>query len=133
VSSFGVVLDACVLFPPRLRDTLLRAAEVDLYQFRWTNEILDEVQRSLVARGHATHYQAQKLVDAIRAAFSQSNVLEYAQLISSMTNDLKDRHVAAAAVAANAQVIVTSNLGDFPDAALTPFGIEVQSPDAFLR
>lgn len=29
-------------------------------------------------------------------------------------------------------MIVTSNLRDFPDTALTPFAIEAQSPDRFL-
>jgi hypothetical protein len=46
-----------------------------------------------------------------------------------MKNDAKDRHVAAAAVKAGAQVIVTSNLDDFRD---LPEGLEAQSPDAFL-
>ncbi|MEO7000587.1 MAG: hypothetical protein ABI068_02125 [Ktedonobacterales bacterium] len=49
-----------------------------------------------------------------------------------MSNDPKDRHVLAAAVYAGAQVIITSNLADFPDAALEPYGIEAQSPDEFL-
>jgi hypothetical protein len=30
------------------------------------------------------------------------------------------------------QVIVTSNIKDFPKKALAPFGIEAQSPDEFL-
>ena len=29
-------------------------------------------------------------------------------------------------------VIVTQNLGDFPEPALTPYGIEAQHPDEFL-
>ena len=54
------------------------------------------------------------------------------RLIASMTNDPRDRHVLAAAVVSHAPVIVTSNLRDFPDTALTPFAIEAQSPDRFL-
>jgi hypothetical protein len=46
-----------------------------------------------------------------------------------MLNEEKDRHVAAAAVKAGAQVIVTYNLRDF---CLLPNGIEAQSPDEFL-
>jgi len=49
-----------------------------------------------------------------------------------MTNDPKDRHVAAAAVRANAQVIVTSNLKDFQPSSLTEWGIEARHPDQFL-
>jgi hypothetical protein len=46
-----------------------------------------------------------------------------------MQNEAKDRHVAAAALKAGAQVIVTSNLKHF---TLLPEGIEAQSPDEFL-
>ena len=49
-----------------------------------------------------------------------------------MTNNPKDRHVLAAAVAAEAQVIVTLNLKDFPPKALVPYHVEAQHPDAFL-
>ena len=56
----------------------------------------------------------------------------YDSLIPTMTNDPKDRHVAAVAVHAHAQVIVTYNLRHFPASTLTPYGIEVQHPDEFL-
>lgn len=46
-----------------------------------------------------------------------------------MQNDSKDRHVAAAALKAGAQVIVTANLKHF---TRLPEGIEAQSPDEFL-
>lgn len=46
--------------------------------------------------------------------------------------DPDDRHVLAAAVKAQAQIIVTYNLKDFPLDSLIPFGIEVQHPDDFF-
>jgi hypothetical protein len=42
---FAVVLDACVLYPLPLRDTLLRCAEQNLYEVRWSRRILDELAR----------------------------------------------------------------------------------------
>jgi hypothetical protein len=43
-----------------------------------------------------------------------------------------DRHVLAAAIAAGAAVIVTSNLDDFPAETLEPHGIEAKTPDDFV-
>jgi hypothetical protein len=46
--------------------------------------------------------------------------------------DANDRHVLAAAIKANAQVIVTANLTDFPADKLAPFSIEAKHPDEFV-
>jgi hypothetical protein len=48
MSSIGVVLDACVLFPGVLRDTLLHAAKADIYSLHLTEDILEEARRNLV-------------------------------------------------------------------------------------
>ena len=56
----------------------------------------------------------------------------YEALVPVMTIHEQDRHVLAAAVAGQAQVIVTDNLQDFPAAALKPYSVEAQSPDRFL-
>jgi hypothetical protein len=45
---------------------------------------------------------------------------------------LADRHVAAAAVRADAQAIVTFNMSDFPAATLSRLGLEALHPDDFL-
>jgi hypothetical protein len=62
MSSFDIVLDACVLFPAALRDTLLRAADANLYRLHWTAEILEETRRSIVAQQRAPKEQAQRLI-----------------------------------------------------------------------
>jgi predicted nucleic acid-binding protein len=126
------VLDACVLFPAVLRDTLLRSAVRGLYQCRWSWEILEEVRRNLVASGRASEGQAERLIMTLREQFEEAEVPRSNRLIALMTNDPKDRHVAATAVAASARVIVTINLKDFPARALEPFGVEAQGPDVFL-
>lgn len=126
------VLDACVLYPAALRDTLLRTVEAGLYQLRWSEEILAEVRRNLVATGRQTESQAEALVTEMRRAFPAAFVEGYQGLIDSMHNHPKDRHVLAAAVAGRAGLIVTSNLRHFPDEAVDPYSIRVQSPDAFL-
>ena len=129
VAPFKVVLDANVLFPFSLRDTLLRAAADEFFQLYWSEQILDEMERNLVAKGFITNDRAVKLRDAMVNAFPESAVVGYESLIKSMPNHEKDRHVAAAAVKAGAQVIVTRNLKDFRQ---LPDGLEAQSPDEFL-
>ncbi len=46
--------------------------------------------------------------------------------------DPNDRHVLAAAIRGQADVIVTANLRDFPAKILSQFGIEPQHPDEFI-
>ena len=63
---------------------------------------------------------------------SGAEVEGFQQLVPRMTNHPKDRHVVAAAVVAEARVILTTNLRDFPDADLRPWSIEAWSPDTLL-
>jgi hypothetical protein len=57
-----VILDASVLYPLPLRDTLLRIAETGLYDPCWSERILDEVGRNLIAKRGATNTQAKGLL-----------------------------------------------------------------------
>ncbi len=67
--------------------------------------------------------------DAVRDCL----VTGYEDLIASLSlPDPDDRHVLAAAIRADADVIVTYNLKDFPAETLAPFDIEAQHPDDFL-
>ena len=60
-------------------------------------------------------------------------VTDYEDLINGIDlPDPNDRHVLAAAIAGNADVIVTLNLKDFPTDRLARYGIEAQHPDTFL-
>jgi hypothetical protein len=50
-APFVVLLDANVLFPFSLRDTLLRAAAAGFYQVRGSSRILDEMTSNLTRPG----------------------------------------------------------------------------------
>lgn len=126
------MLDANVLIPIRLTDLLLRLAEAETYRPLWSDQVLGEVERNLPRVTGVSARHAQRRVDTMRAAFPDALVTGFEPLIEDMTNDPKDRHVLAAAVRANAEIIVTANRKDFPDAACGPYEISVVSPDEFL-
>ncbi len=135
-TPFVVVLDANVLYGYPLRDTLLRAVEAGLYQAVWSYQIWNEVLRHLKnpaeRRRPHTDAQAARLLSTIEREFPNGFVSGYEALIPAMTNDKKDRHVAAVGVHAHAQVIVTFNLRHFPRTSLAPYTMEAQHPDEFL-
>lgn len=131
--DFPVVLDACVLIPMPLVDTLLRlAAEPRLYLPKWTDQIMAEVSRNLIEKFQLSEDKAAYRESEIRRHFPEAWVSGFEQLIPVMTNHEKDRHVLAAAVRAQAEIIVTYNRGDFPTASLAPYSISVQGPSTFV-
>jgi predicted nucleic acid-binding protein len=130
--AISVVLDACVLVPHPLFDTLLRVAEAGLYRPLWSAQILTEVERTLIIKRGLGSDKAARRIEQMQRAFPGAMVEDFDQLIPAMTNDPKDRHVLAAAVRAGAGFIVTANLKDFPERALSPVGVEALHPDAFL-
>jgi predicted nucleic acid-binding protein len=129
--AFPTFLDACVLVPIKLTDLLLRLAEANTYRVLWSADVLDEVEGALRKVGVHPD-KASKRVQRMRDTFPDALVTGYEALIPAMTNDPKDRHVLAAAVRADAAVIVTNNLRDFPPAALDPYDINAVHPDDFL-
>lgn len=73
-----------------------------------------------------------RLSDQMNIAFPQANVINFEQHIDEMTCHAKDRHVLAAAVECDADLIVTFNIRDFPTVVLDALGIGVLHPDDFL-
>lgn len=132
MSGFPVVLDACVLLPMPTCDLLLRIADAKEFRPLWSQGILDEVERNLQTKFNCTPQQASYRVDNMRRYFPDAEVHGYESLINTMGNDRKDRHVLAAAVRANADLIVTYNLKDFPEEALAPYDMSAVHPDHFL-
>ncbi|MCC5640616.1 PIN domain-containing protein [Nostoc sp. CHAB 5844] len=132
MKSLSVVLDSCVIYPMPLCDTLLRAVEAEIYQIYFSQEILEGATRNLVKNGRMTDVKAVRFQEELKKNFPEAMVEVPPHLVAAMTNDPGDRHVVAAAIVANAEVIVTSNLKDFPVEALAPWGIEAWHPDDFL-
>src|SRR5688500_3301100 len=96
--SRRAVLDANVLIPSSLRDTLLRAVEANLYEVHWSAETLREVERNLVpllVRHSDPEIRARHLIDTLIAEFPAATVDDYSQHLPSLTNHPGDRHVLA--------------------------------------
>lgn len=134
-ADLSVVLDACVLANQSVADLLLRLAEHPrLYLPKWCGKILEETRSTLTDR--LKRPWPRELVayrdSEMRRLFPEAMVTYPDELPGILTNDPKDRHVLATAIAASAQLIVTFNLRDFLEAALNPWDVEVCSPDAFL-
>ena len=132
MAVFPAILDSSVLFNRPVTDTLLRAAEYGLYRVHWTQRILDETTGSLIKRSKMNRAQASHLQEELAKAFPEAMVKVPAKLIEQMTNDDDDRHVAAADVIAQAQIIVTFNLSHFKPIDLAPWNLEAMHPDVFL-
>lgn len=129
---FKAVLDTNVIFPIVTRDLLLWFAHYDLYTPKWSEHIFDEWRDVMIRKG-VDEAEAEKRVQRANTAFPDALVKNYTSLIEKLElPDEKDRHVLAAAIKTNANVIVTSNLKDFPTEYLASFGLTAKSADDFL-
>lgn len=132
-ARYTAILDANVLYPQLLRDTLLSLAVHRLYHARWTAKIHDEWTRNLAKDRPDLANRLPSVVALMNASVPDCLVTNYERLADSIElPDAGDRHVVAAAIAGHADAIVTFNTKDFPEAALAPFGIDVQHPDEFV-
>jgi predicted nucleic acid-binding protein len=117
-----------------LCDTLLRCAEEPaLYRAIWSEETLVELRRTMLKFGHSAT-RADHRVASMRSTFPHATIPlrpEAVEIVRELP-DPKDRHVLAAAIESEADVIVTLNLRHFPSSVLEKLGIEAQSPDDFL-
>jgi predicted nucleic acid-binding protein len=133
-NEYTVLLDACVLVPMPLCETLLRLAEEPaLYRPLWSDSILQEVG-TVLERMKYSPAQVQRRLDAMRIAFPEASVHVPDDLIQGVTciPDPKDRHVLAAAIRGGADAILTLNDRDFPPECLAQYDIDRLSPDEFL-
>lgn len=133
-SPYPVVLDACVLYPARLRDLLMHLGIAGLYQPKWSAEIHREWCRNLLMnRPDITQAALTRTVELMERALPDARVAGFETLIEGLTlPDENDRHVLAVALRAKAEVIVTLNQKDFPASALQKFNIEALHPDDFI-
>jgi predicted nucleic acid-binding protein len=131
---YTALLDACVLVPITLADTLLRLAERELYRPLWSDRILGEAADAIgeIHPDLAPDLVAKRFA-AMNDRFEDARVEGWEVLERTLTlPDDDDRHVVAAAMSGRADAIVTANIRDFPYEVLEPLGLAVVEPDDFL-
>lgn len=132
------LIDACVLAGALTRTMILSLAEAGFFRPCWSREIMDETERAICtildAKGAPeSRAVAQRQCAAITRAFPEGAVEGYETLVPAFDlPDPGDRHVLAAAVRAQAVVIVTDNLRHFPPKYLNSLHLQVASADRFL-
>lgn len=131
--SYTVILDANVLYPITLSDTLMSLAAEGLFRARWTPTIEEEVSRNLARKRPDLADKIPTRIAMMRQAIPDCIVENY-ELIQDGLNlpDPKDKHVLAAAIIGHADAIVTFNLKDFPEDELQKYNVEPIHPDDFL-
>ncbi len=117
-------LDANVLYPARLRDLFLRLAVDGRCHARWSAPILDECFDNLLAdRPDLPLANLERTRRLMITALPDAMVEGFEGRIGlPELPDPDDRHVLAAAAAAEADLIVTANLTDFPPRCRRPSG-----------
>ncbi len=133
-AGFTALFDACVLYSAPVRDLVIRLAINDLYRAKWTNRIHDEWIRSLlINRPDLNPENLKRTRMRMNESVEDCLVEDYEALAETLTlPDPDDCHVLAAAIKAQAQIIVTYNLKDFPVEILNKFSMEAQHPDDFF-
>lgn len=128
------LLDANVFYPAALRDFMVRLALTGLYRARWTDEIEQEWIRNVLAdRPDLDPTRLERTRRLIRQAIPDGPIARDDALVAVLTlPDPADRHVLAAAIAADADAIVTFNLRDFPTAIMDAHGLVARHPDDFV-
>jgi predicted nucleic acid-binding protein len=127
-------LDASVLYPASLRNLLMRLTLNGLFQARRSADVHGEWIRAVLRnRPDLTIERLLPIRDAMDSHAEESVVTGYQSLIEELAlPDPDDRHVLAAAIVGQANVIVTRNLKDFPLDMLARYGVVARHPDEFL-
>lgn len=133
-ASIRVVLDACVLVPPVLREVVLAVAGQEMFEPLWSARLTQEWASAAGKGGPVQRLLAE--AEAARLALRWPGALvapgPFVAVAPEMP-DPDDLHLLETAVTGGAGLILTLNLRDFPARALIRFGLQALDPDRFLH
>jgi predicted nucleic acid-binding protein len=130
-----VLADANILFSRTLRDYFLYVADHGAIEIHWSQQILDEMSGNLRENLGLSSSQTSRLEDLM------NDYIEYALVdvgpedldaLATVEMDAKDRHVLAAAISADADILLTDNTRHFPGEWMAENGIELMSAGELL-
>jgi hypothetical protein len=129
-----VVCDANVFYSIVTTDLILSLGVAELFRPRWTQQIHQEWMRNLLTnRPDLDPARIARRRQQMDAAIDDCLIEGYEYLMPELhLPDNNDCHVLAAAIHAQAQVILTYNHRHFPPQVLAPHGLTAQHPDEFL-
>lgn len=135
MNRFTVFFDANVFVPAQLRSFLMYVTLEDMFRPRWTYMIHREWVRAVHRNRPDIAPEQLNEISALMNQHAQDCLVTgFEDLIEPLRlPDPDDRHVLAGAIRANASVIVTYNLKDFPEQVLATYEIEAQHPDEFIE
>lgn len=130
-----VLADANILFSRTLRDCFLYVADAGAIEIHWSQQILDEMSRNLRGRLALDHAATERLEELM------NDFIEYAlvdvdpadvTIVEAVEMDAGDRHVLAAALSTDADILLTENTKHFPHDWMTEHGIELLGASELL-
>jgi predicted nucleic acid-binding protein len=129
-----VLADANILYSRTLRDYFLYAADEGAIEIHRSQQILDEMSRNLrenLGLGASSTARLEELMTAyIEYALIDVEPEDLAT-VDDVEMDAKDRHVLAAALSVDADILLTENIRHFPQ-WMTDHGIELLTPAELL-
>ena len=130
-----VLTDANILFSRTLRDYVLYAADEGAIEVHWSSQILAEMSRNLRENLGLSQDSTSRLEhlmnDYIEYALVEVDPVHLAA-VEAVEMDAKDRHVLAAALSADADILLTDNIKDFPAQWMAGQGIELLTAGQLL-
>ena len=129
-----VLVDACVLHSACCRDLLIQCDMDGHLRLRWTDLILNEVERSILRRRpDLTSNQIRRTFRLMNQACPDAlQISNPPKQLHFKLPDSNDNHILSAAVSTRSEVILTFNLKDFPSDILNHYKTMAQHPDKWL-
>ncbi len=129
------LIDANVIYGQTPRNLLMYLGLTQAVHLPWTEVILDECFDNLAANRPDIDPAKLARTRALMLMHQPRAMIEgYKHLIEDLSlPDAENRHVLAAAIHADIDLIVTNNIKDFPAQALALHGIERVRPDGLIH